>query len=257
MMRFLRWLLSLLPWRRRPRPVSGTVPPARTIVTLLVYPSMEAGTELGTVTEVGEDRYYTSSPLEVDGEKLAESVRDAEDWLAGVLGTRIRWGEPVRVDSSRTVAEWRAGKIQLVEEVAAGLGMPWTEDYVYLAFVRGMGGYAGGIAYRDGGAGYSMVGDVCLEAVCGYPLPSAGSALLGDQSWPANSYSATGQMGAFIHEALHGLDLPHPDGWREPDRPGWEETLMGYWWNMPNFEGTSGLTRMEIDRVLRWTLPSP
>ena len=64
-------------------------------------------------------------------------------------------------------------------------------------------------------------------------------------------------MGAFIHEALHGLDLPHPDGWREPDRPGWEETLMGYWWNMPNFEGTSGLTRMEIDRVLRWTLPSP
>ena len=257
MMRFLRWLLSLLlPWRWR-RPAPRPVPTARTIVTLLVYPSTEAGLEPGTVTEVGEHSYYVSSPWEVDRERLARSVTEAEDWLAGVLGTRIRWGEPVRVDSSRTMDEWRTGKIQLVEEVAEGLGMPWTDDYIYLAFVRGMGAYAGGYGYRDGKPGYDMVGDVCLEAVCGYPLPTAGSALLGDQGWPANSYGDTGRMGAFIHEALHGLDRPHPDGWPESDRPAWEETLMGHWWNMPNFTGTERLTRREIDRVLRWTLSSP
>ena len=27
---------------------------------------------------------------------------------------------------------------------------------------------------------------------------------------------------------------------------------MGYWWNIPNFEGTSGLTQREIDKVLEW-----
>ena len=115
-----------------------------------------------------------------------------------------------------------------------------------------MGGYAGGIKYQNGDAGYAMVGDICLEAICGYPPPTAGSALLGDNGWPANSYSLIGQTGAFIHEALHGLDLPHPDGWPEGDQPGWDETLMGHWWNIPNFTGTNGLTQREIEKVLGW-----
>ena len=105
-----------------------------------------------------------------------------------------------------------------------------------------MGGYAGGIGYQDGNAGYAMVGDVCLEAICQYLEPTSGSVLLGGDGWPANSYSTIGQTGAFIHEALHGLGLPHPDGWPEGDQPQWDETLMGNWWNMPNFSDTKGLT---------------
>ena len=113
-----------------------------------------------------------------------------------------------------------------------------------------MGGYAGGIRYESGEAGYAMVGDICLEAICEYHEPTAGSTLL--QGWPPNAYARADQTGAFIHEALHGLDLPHPDGWPEDDLPGWGETLMGRWWNMPSFTGTQGLTQREVDRVLLW-----
>ena len=154
------------------------------------------------------------------------------------------------INSQRSLPEWRSGQIGLIKGEVEGVGLPWTDDYIYLAFVRGMGGYAGGIRYENGTAGYAMVGDVCLEAICEYPEPTAGSVLL--QGWPANASGPTGQMGAFIHEALHGLDLPHPDGWPEGDRPGSDETLMGNWWNMPDFTNTSGLTQREIDRVLRW-----
>lgn len=65
-----------------------------------------------------------------------------------------------------------------------------------------------------------------------------------------------GQTGAFIHEALHGLDLPHPDGWPEEARPDWDATLMGSWWNMPDFGDSGGLTQVEIERVLLWTPPT-
>ena len=56
-----------------------------------------------------------------------------------------------------------------------------------------MGGYAGGIRYENGNAGNAMVGDVCLEAICEYPSPTAGSVVLA--GWPANSFSLTGQRG--------------------------------------------------------------
>ena len=134
--------------------------------------------------------------------------------------------------------------------------MPWTEAYIYLAFVRGMGGYAGGIGYQGGNAGYGMVGDICLEAICEYPEPTSGSVLLCEDGWPTNSYGLCGQTGAFIHEALHGLGLHHPDGSPAENQPQWDETLMGSWWNMPNFTNTKGLTQMEIDRVLEWSSSS-
>ena len=121
------------------------------------------------------------------------------------------------------------------------LGLSWTEDAVYLAFVRGMGGYAGGIGYQGGNAGYAMVGDICLEAICEYPEPTSGSVLLGGDGWPDNSYGLIGQTGAFIHEALHGFGLPHPECWPEGNQPQSDETLMGNWWNMPNFTNTKGL----------------
>jgi hypothetical protein len=173
--------------------------------------------------------------------------------MENALGTPIRWNPVMLINSQYSLSEWRSRKIYLIKDEVEQLGLPWTDDYVYLAFVRGMGGYAGGIHYENGISGYSMVGDICLEAICEYPEPTVGSALLGDNGWPANSYSLTGQTGAFIHEALHGLELPHPDGWPEGSQPGWDETLMGHWWNMPNFTNTKGLTQMEVEKVLQWT----
>ena len=143
-------------------------------------------------------------------------------------------------------------RIKMIRELVAILDLPWSDDYVYLFFVRGMGGYAGGIPYEPGEPGYAMVGDVCLEALCDYPEPNAGSVLLGENDWPANSYAQTGQTGAFIHEALHGLDLPHPDGWPDGFQPEWDRTIMGNWWSMPNFERSKGLTEIEVEKVMFW-----
>ena len=231
-------------------------PPPKTIVTLLIFPKLTDHFEFDTTTEVGADKYYISSPWELSSGKVDEAITKGEEWLGEALGSRIRWN-PVRlINSRRALSEWRTGNISLIKEEVDHLGLPWTDDYIYLAFVRGMGGYAGGIGYENSKAGYAMVGDVCLEALCDYPVPTAGSVLLGEDGWPPNSYSLTGQTSAFIHEALHGLDLPHPDGWPEGDRPDWDESIMGHWWNMPNFGSTKGLTQMEIERVRRWTFRS-
>ena len=233
----------------RPEPL---IPQAKRVVTLLIYPTVTDGDTLNQSIQVGNDTYYTSSPWEVNSLKVNEAIRSGEDWLATILGTRIHI-EPVRlINSQLTLNEWRSRSIGILREEVAALGLPWTGDYIYLAFVRGMGGYAGGIAYQNSNPGYAMVGDICLEAICEYGQPTSGSVLLG-QTFPPNAYSKTGQTAAFVHEALHGLDLPHPDGWPESDQPGWDETIMGHWWNMPNFNGTDGLTQREIDKVLRWT----
>ena len=251
---------GLLGWLRRllgsgtgdAGPSPKPVPPPKSIVTLLIFPTLTEDIEFDKTAEVGTDKYYVSSPWELGEAKLNEAIRVAEDWLADALVARIRWNSVEVVHSQRTLAEWRTRQIGLIKDEVALLGLPWTDDYIYLGFVRGMGGYAGGIRYENGNAGYAMVGDVCLEAICNYPASTAGSVLLDGSVWPPNSYSLAGQTGAFIHEALHGLDLPHPDGWPDRDQPGWDETLMGHWWNMPNFANTNGLTLREIGKVLQW-----
>lgn len=265
--RFLLWLFRLLfgskAEPKTPPPTPGPDSPpepgspaptrARTIVPLLIFPHLTGDEVFNQVVEVAGGKYYTSTPWDIDRSKVDSALLTAEDWLSEALGRRIKWEQVRVIDSHRSLAEWRTGQIGLIRGEVESAGLEWTDEHVYLAFVRGMGGYAGGIHYQNGEAGYAMVGDICLEAICEYPLPTAGSVLLGDQGWPANSYSRTGQTGAFIHEALHGLDLPHPDGWPENNRPGWDETLMGHWWNMPNFANTSGLTQQEVAKVLRWT----
>ena len=255
--RILRWVLKLLGFDKGVEgPSPQSIPQPKSIVTLLIFPRMTDDIELDKTVEVGEDKYYTSSPWELSAKKVDEAVQAGEDWLTDVLGTRIQWNQVRLINSQRSLPEWRSGNISLIKEEVDSLGLPWTDQYIYLAFVRGMGGYAGGILYEDGKAGYAMVGDVCLEAICEYPEPTAGSVLLGNDGWPSNSYGLTGQTGAFIHEALHGLGLLHPDGWPEGNQPDWDETLMGHWWNMPNFGNPKGLTQMEMDRVLRWTTSS-
>jgi hypothetical protein len=222
------------------------------VVPLLIFPRLGGNEIFNHVTEIGDSKYYTSSPWQINETAVDEAIRFAEDWMAQALGHRIKWNPVKVVDSQRSLAEWRSGQINLIKDEVERLGFSWSHDYIYLAFVRGMGGYAGGIHYQKDGPGHAMVGDICLEAICGYPVPTAGSVLLGDQGWTANSYSVIGQTGAFIHEALHGLDLPHPDEWPEGERPQWEETLMGHWWNMPSFGNSKGLTQREVERVLRW-----
>lgn len=248
MKRFIRWLLRLLSFAtgdKRPAP--------KTIVPLLIFPTMTDDIQLDKITELDSDKYYTSSPWKLSPSIVNKAVKSGEDWLTEALGTRFRWDRVRTVDSQRDLSEWRTHNISLVKEEVERLGLPWTDDYIYLAFVRGMGGYAGGIGYENGNAGYAMVGDICLEAICRYPAPTTGSVLLGADGWPPNSYSLNGQSAAFIHEALHGLGLPHPDGWPEENRPEEDATIMGNWWNMPGFKNTKGLTQMEIEKVLEWT----
>ncbi len=256
MANLLHRLISLLFPRGQDQDQPGSLPPPKTIVPLLIFPNVSEGVQLNETVQVGDDKYYVSSPWAVSRQKVNEAVRAAEDWLAAALITRIKWNDVRIINSDRRLSEWRSRKIEVIKDEVALLGLPWTNDYVYLAFVRGMGGYAGGIHYDTGNPGYAMVGDICLEAICRYPTPTSGSVLLGSDGWPSNSYSVTGQTGAAIHEALHGLDLPHPDGWPQPNQPGWDDTLMGNWWNMPNFQNTRGLTLMEIERVLEWTAGS-
>ena len=202
-----------------PEPEPKPAPPRKSIVPLLIYPSESGDTLLDETTEAPAGNYYISSPLELPITPINDAIGAAEDWLADVLGTRIVWTQVRIINSERSLSDWRSRNISLIRDETDILGLPWTDDYIYLAFVRGMGGYAGGIRYRDGSAGYAMVGDVCLQAICNYGTPTAGSVLLGERGWPPNAYSVIGQTGAFIHEALHGLDLPHPDGWPEEQRP--------------------------------------
>ena len=204
----------------------------------------------GETVQVGNERYFVSSPWMVDGDKVNQAIVQAEHWMAEALGVRISWEGTRTIDSQHSLEEWRSRGTQLIKEEVELQGQPWTDDNVYLAFVRGVGGRTGGISYHDGNAGCVMVGDICLEAICEYPEPTAGSVLLDQPSRRPAAHSLTGQTGALIHCALHGLGLPHPDEWPDGDQPGADETIMGNWWNMPNFHNTKGLTQREIDKVL-------
>ena len=247
--RLWAWLWALF----RPKPPLPSVLPkmTRSLVPLLIYPKGIEQEPVGEEVRVGEALYFLSWPVELPRERVEAAIDSAKSWLDDVLGTELPWAPLERLDSKFTLSQWRSSGIELLKREIKDRSMPWYRDQVYLAFVRGMGGYAGGTRYQESTAGYAMVGDVCLEAICGLPEPNAASALLGE-AWSDTSRSAQGQTAAFIHETLHGLDLPHPDGWPADEQPAWGETIMGYWWNMPNFLGTRGLTEREIQRALRW-----
>ena len=237
--------------RRAPTPPSPLPAVNRNIVALLVYPKGLDAEPVGVTAPVGDDTYFLSWPVRMPEERLEEAVFAGRVWLDEVLGVDLNWSALERLDSQTPLSEWRDRGISELRREIEGRGMPMSAEYVYLGFVRGMGGYAGGIAYSESGPGLAMVGDICLEALCSYPQPNAASALL-DESWPDNARSRNGQTAAFLHELLHGLGLPHPDAWPASQRPNWSDTIMGYWWNMPRFARTKGLTGREIERVLRW-----
>ena len=231
------------------RPIPAPAGSSKTVVPILVLPQVPDDFQLDTKQEQGGDRYYTSSPWQPDMDALNAAIITAESWLESVVGTKIPW-EPIRqVQSERTVAEWREGGVYLVQAEVERLLLRWSDDYVYLAFVRGLGGYAGGIGFEPGNAGFAVVGDVCIEAVCGYPEPTSGSTVLGGGPWPASAWSLAGQTGALVHEVLHGFGLPHPDGWPEGRQPSNERTIMNDWWTFPNYVQSDGLTNIELDAL--------
>lgn len=168
-----------------------------------------------------------------------------------VLGVELRWFALERLESHTPISQWRKQGIDALKQELRERHKPLTGEYVYLALVRGMGGYAAGLSYTESSPGYAMLGDICIEALSSYPPPNAPSTLL-DHSWPDNARSRNGQTAALLHELLHALGLPHPDSWPLAHRPNWSDTIMGYWWNMPRFARTKGLTGREIERVLRW-----
>ena len=94
--------------------------------------------ELDAVQLQGDDRYYTSSPWEPDVDALNAAIVTAESWLEKVIGTKIPW-EPIRrVQSEATVAEWRESGVYLVQAEVERLLLRWSDDFIYLAFVRGV-----------------------------------------------------------------------------------------------------------------------
>ena len=238
-------------FRRPPTPPPETPVLNRSIVVLLIYPGDLDREPVGSPIPVGEDTYFISWPLRIPDERLLHSIYAGRDWLNDVLGVDLPWYALERIDSRIPISQWREQGIDALKRELEERQKPLTREYVYLAFVRGMGGYAGGLSYTDSAPGYAMLGDICIEALCSYPAPNAASALLGD-SWPDNARSRTGQTAAFLHELLHALGLPHPDAWPPARRPNWTDTIMGYWWNMPRFARTKGLTGREIERVLNW-----
>lgn len=238
-------------FRRTPAPGPPIAAINRSIVALLVYPRDIDREPVGARVPVRDDTYFLSWPVRIPEERLYGAVFSGRLWLNEVLGIDLRWYAIERLDSQMTLLEWRERGIEALKKEMEDRGKPLSKEYIYLGFVRGMGGYAGGISYSEAGPGYAMVGDICLEALCSYPLPNAASALL-DESWPDNARSRDGQTAAFLHELLHALGLPHPDAWSPSQRPNWADTIMGYWWNMPRFARTKGLTGREIERVLQW-----
>ena len=125
------------------RPIPAPAGSSKTVVPILVLPQVPDDFQLDTKQEQGGDRYYTSSPWQPDMDALNAAIITAESWLESVVGTKIPW-EPIRqVQSERTVAEWREGGVYLVQAEVERLLLRWSDDYVYLAFVRGLGGLCG------------------------------------------------------------------------------------------------------------------
>ena len=238
-------------FRRPPSPPPEAPVVNRSIVVLLIYPTDLELEPIGAPVPIGEDTYFFTWPLEVPADRLSDSISAGRVWLDDVLGVELRWHALEHIESRIPISEWREQGIAALKRELEERQKPLTSEYVYLALVRGMGGYAGGLPYTESGSGYAMLGDICIEALCSYPAPNAASALL-DDSWPDNARSRDGQTAALLHELLHALGLHHPDAWPPAQRPNWSDTIMGYWWNMPHFARTKGLTGREIERVLNW-----
>ncbi len=237
--------------RRAPAPVPLAPAVNRNIVVLLIYPKDLDREPVGTNVHAGDDTYHLSWPVRIPEQQLFNAVSTGKAWLNEVLGVDLQWYAIERLESLAPLSEWREHGIAVLKREIEERCKPASREYIYLGFVRGMGGYAGGIGYSESAPGFAMLGDICLEALCSYPLPNSASALL-DESWPDSARSSVGQTAAFLHELLHGLGLHHPDAWPASQRPNWSDTIMGYWWNMPRFARTKGLTGREIERVLQW-----
>ena len=107
-MRFIRWLLGLFgrlfPGRGQGEQRRETTR-SRTITTLLIYPRVTDDLVLGETTQVDSDKYLVTTPWIIDGERVNQAVRFAEDWLAEALDTRINWQPVLTINSQRSVSE--------------------------------------------------------------------------------------------------------------------------------------------------------
>ena len=130
----LHRLISLLfprgPAQDHGQPVS--LPAPKTIVPMLIFPDVREGVQLNETVQVGDDKYYVSSPWAVSLQKVNEAVRAAEDWLAAALITRIKWNDVRIINSDHSLSEWRSRKIEVIKDEVALLGLPWTKYVVFV-----------------------------------------------------------------------------------------------------------------------------
>ena len=139
MKRCLRWLLRLFsfgifgkpplaPDKRDTPALPETLPPPKSIVTLLIFPTITDDIEFDKSTEVGGDTYYLSSPWDVNSDKVNKAIQAANDWLATALGTRITWNLVRTINSQRSISQWRSGKIRLIKGEVTLLEV-WPESH--------------------------------------------------------------------------------------------------------------------------------
>ena len=78
MRRLLRWLLGWLGFfRRGERVPPRSVPPPKTIVTLLVFPKLTDQIVFNETSQVGTDSYYVASPWELSSVNVDEVIGTA------------------------------------------------------------------------------------------------------------------------------------------------------------------------------------
>ncbi len=186
--------------------------------------------------------------LDEDAAQITHAMARVRDWYGSALGLgtslNIRpvvvmpaWGGLADYDIEWTNPDHRYtdgivlgdtwGKV--LSEVSLRGFSPGdeTDPHMVVIFCKGAGGFAGGAQwFGSAGGGMCMLGDFALDSFSERVPPE----------WVTWWTGVDRQTGATAHEMGHTLGLPHPDI-ANPDsgQEDWEYTVMGAWWNWPDF----------------------
>lgn len=147
---------------------------------------------------------------------------------SGGLGDyEIEWVDPELRYTSGIVLGDTWGTV--LSEVSAEGFDPGTsfQPRMIVIFCKGAGGFAGGAqSFSQTGGGMCMLGDFALDSLADR-VP---------EEWVTWWTGVEKQTGAIAHEMGHTLGLPHPDIVNPVSgREDWEYSVMGAWWNWPDY----------------------
>ena len=111
----------------------------------------------------------------------------------------------------------------VVEELSRrGFPVPPGQNesgYVVVMLVKGAGGWAGSREFGGANAGWSIVGDWCIDSL-------NGELAEGQYGWGSGRRP---QIGALAHEIGHAFGFDHPDAYGGT----FDMSVMGNWWDYP------------------------